>query len=281
MKFVRYGDRGAELPGLIDAAGRIRALSPLLKDITVDMFTPEWRSALAAIDPQKLPVVGGTPRLGVPIAGIRQIIGIGLNYRDHAEESNVEVPEYPLVFAKSIASLSGCADPIAVPAGADQLDWEIELGFLVGQEARHVPVEKALDYVAGYCAVIDVSERCWQLKRGGQFGKGKSYDGFTPVGPWLVTSNEVADPQALDLWLDVNGVSRQRGTTSEMIFSVAEIVAHLSTYQTLLPGDFVVTGTPGGVGLGMKPPVYLRPADELRCGVTGLGDQHHVVKLQG
>jgi 2-keto-4-pentenoate hydratase/2-oxohepta-3-ene-1,7-dioic acid hydratase in catechol pathway len=281
MKFVRYGDPGAELPGVIDAAGKIRALSPLVKDITVELFTQEWRAALAAVDPEKLPVVDGAPRLGVPVAGIRQIVAIGLNYRDHAAEANMAVPDYPLLFNKSIASLSGCEDPIMAPASADQLDWEIELGFLVTKEARHVPVERALDHVGGYCTVVDVSERCWQFDRGGTLGKGKSYDSFTPVGPWIVTADEVADPQALELWLDVNGAPRQRGSTAQMIFSVAEIVAHVSTYQTLIPGDLVITGTPAGVGFGMKPRVYLKSGDELRCGVAGLGDQRHMVVLEG
>jgi 2-keto-4-pentenoate hydratase/2-oxohepta-3-ene-1,7-dioic acid hydratase in catechol pathway len=281
MKFVRYGDRGAELPGLLDAKGRIRALSPLITDISAQMLTPQWRAALAAIDPEKLPLVEGAPRLGVPVTGIRQIIAIGLNYRDHAEESNMAVPDYPLVFAKSIASLSGATDPIVAPASAEKLDWEIELGLLIGKPAKHVSVAQALDHVAAYCSVIDVSERCWQFERGGQLGKGKSYDSFTPIGPWLATADEIADPQALDLWLDVNAVPRQRGSTAKMIFSVAEIIAHLSAYQTLLPGDLIITGTPAGVAYGMKPPVYLRSGDELRCGVSGLGDQRHMVELEG
>tara|TARA_R100000005_G_scaffold94153_1_gene71351 strand:+ start:10286 stop:11131 length:846 start_codon:yes stop_codon:yes gene_type:complete len=279
MKLVRYGSRGAELPGIIDGDGSIRALSPLVKDITTELFTPEWQVALAAIDVEKLPLVAGAPRLGVPVADIRQIIAIGLNYSDHAEEASMPVPEYPLVFAKSVASLSGCTDPITVPAGAEKLDWEVELGFLVGSEAKNVAVEDALQYVAGYCTVIDVSERCWQFERGGQLGKGKSHDSFTPVGPWLLTRDEVPDPQCLDLWLNVGDEPRQRGTTSEMLFSIAELVSHLSTYQTLLPGDLVITGTPAGVALGMQPPPYLKPGDELICGISGLGEQNHRVEL--
>ena len=280
MKFVRYGSKNEELPGLIDADGNIRALSPLLSDIGCEMFTEEWQAALAAIDPAKLPLVSGNPRLGVPVSGIRQVIAIGLNYKDHAEEANYPVPEDPLVFYKSVSSLSGCTDPIEVPASAEKLDWEIELGFLISKEARHVPVEKALDYVAGYCTVVDVSERHWQFDKGGTLGKGKSYDNFTPVGPFFATADEVADPQALDLWLDVNGESRQRGTTAEMVFTIAELVAHLSTYQTLLPGDLIITGTPAGVGLGMKPETYLGNGDEITCGITGLGDQTHKVEMK-
>lgn len=280
MKIVRYGQPGVEQPGLIDADGRIRALRPLMHDVSGDMLTPEFLSALAAIDPTKLPLVESNVRLGVPISGIRQIVAIGLNYRDHAAEANMEVPEYPLLFAKSIGSLAGCADHIAIPRTAEKLDWEIELGFLIASPARDVPVERALDYVAGYCTVVDVSERSWQFDRGGTLGKGKSLDSFTPVGPWFVTRDEVTDPQQLGLWLDVNGQSRQRGTTFEMIFSVAEIIAHVSTYQTLLPGDLVITGTPAGVGFGMKPQRYLEIGDEITCGVDGLGDQRHTVVLR-
>lgn len=280
MKFVRYGEKGSEKPGLLDAEGRIRALSPLFADITVDMLSPESQAILAALDVNKLPVVEGSPRLGPPVADIRQIIAIGLNYVDHAEEADFPIPDFPLVFAKSIASLSGANDPIAVPASIERLDWEIELGFVIGKGGRHIAVEDALSHVAGYCTVIDVSERMWQFDRGGQLGKGKSYDNFTPMGPFLATPSEIADPQGLDLWLDVNSESRQRGTTKEMIFPVAELIAHLSTYQTLLPGDLVITGTPAGVALGMKPPQWLKHGDRVTCGVTSLGEQSHDVVLE-
>ena len=281
MKFVRYGEKGSEKPGLLDAEGQIRALSPLFEDITVDMLSPESQAILAAIDVNKLPLVECASRLGPPVADIRQIITIGLNYVDHAEEADFPIPDYPLVFAKSIASLSGANDPIAVPASIERLDWEIELGFVIGKSGRHIAIEDALDHVAGYCTVIDVSERMWQFDRGGQLGKGKSYDNFTPMGPFLATADEILDPQGLDLWLDVNGELRQRGTTKQMIFPVAELIAHLSTYQTLLPGDLVITGTPAGVALGMNPPQWLTHGDRLTCGVSFLGEQSHDVVLEG
>lgn len=277
MKLVRYGPVHQELPGLIDSAGRLRALSPLVADIGCDNLTLQWLSLLRAIDPEKLPLVEGHPRLGIPISGIRQIIAIGLNYRDHAIEAGFDIPEYPLVFLKSVGSLSGSDDPVLIPPGVEKLDWEVELGFLINGEGRDIPVERALDYVGGYCCAVDVSERAWQFDRGGAIGKGKSLDSFTPVGPWLVTSDEVGDPQKLDLWLDINNEPRQRGKTSEMIFSVAEIIAHVSAYQTLLPGDLVITGTPAGVALGMKPPRFLEVGDKFACGITGLGQQSHTV----
>ncbi len=277
MKLVRYGTAHLERPGLIDPAGRIRSLFPLLADVTCEMLTSDWLSMLRAIDVERLPLVDGSPRLGVPVAGIRQILAIGLNYRDHAAEAHMNLPDHPLLFMKSIGSLSGATDPITVPVSAEKLDWEIELGVLVGSEARDVPVETALEHVAGYCTAVDVSERAWQLERGGQMGKGKSLDGFTPVGPWLVTPDEVHDPQALDLWLDVNGSAQQRGKTANMVFSVAEIIAHLSQFQTLLPGDLIITGTPAGVAYGIKTPRYLKPGDQIRTGVSGLGEQHHEI----
>lgn len=280
MKLARYGNVGEERPGVLDAAGELRSLYPLIEDFTCSMLTPEWRSMLAAIDVEKLPRVVGRQRLGVPVGDIRQIVAIGLNYRGHAAEFDVPAPEYPMVFLKSASSLSGCTDPIWAPRSAAKLDWEIELGFLIGSTARDVPVERALEHVAGYCTVIDVSERAWQNERGGQIGKGKSHDSFTPVGPWFVTADEIADPQTLELWLKVNGQSRQRDTTAGMIFGVAEIVAQLSQYMTLQPGDLVVTGTPGGVGMAMKPEQYLADGDEVTCGIQGLGDQRHAIELR-
>ena len=277
MKLLRYGPPGEERPGRLDAAGRLRALWPLLPDISVDMLTPAHQAQLAAIDPEKLPLVEGSPRLGVPVAGIRQVLAIGLNYRAHAIEAGFEIPGYPMLFHKSVGSLSGPDDPIIVPASAAKLDWEIELGVLIGSPARDVAVDAALDHVAGYCAAIDVSERAWQLEQGGQMGKGKSLDSFTPVGPWLVTPDELGDPQALGLRLAVNGTVRQDGSTSDMVFTVAEIIAHVSQYQTLLPGDLIITGTPAGVAFGMKPPAYLAIGDRITADVDRLGAQTHEV----
>ncbi len=277
MRLLRYGPPGEERPGLLDAGGRVRSLWPLLRDIAVDMLTPDHLALLAAIDPEKLPLVHGSPRLGVPVTGIRQILAIGLNYRAHAIEAGFEIPDHPLLFHKSIGSLSGPDDPIVVPASATKLDWEIELGVLIGTAARDVAVEAALDHVAGYCTAIDVSERTWQLERGGQMGKGKSLDSFTPIGPWLVTPDEVGHPQSLALRLEVNGTVRQDGRTADMIFTVAELIAHVSQFQTLLPGDLVITGTPSGVAFGMKPPEYLAIGDRITAAVDQLGSQTHEV----
>jgi 2,4-didehydro-3-deoxy-L-rhamnonate hydrolase len=292
VKFVRYGAANEERPGILDSAGRLRSLFPMISDFTVDMLTPEWQDRFRSIDVEKLPLVPEGMRLGAPLAGLRQVIAIGLNYREHANEGGISPPEYPAVFAKSVGSLSGGADPILIPDWAKHVDWEIELAFFVGVAAREVSVEKALSYVAGYCTAMDVSERRLQIGPGGQMGHGKSLDSFTPFGPWFVTADEIPDPQALNLWLEVNGKRFQNGNTREMIFSVATIIAHLSRYQTLLPGDLVLTGTPAGVGHttgyrivtdpsqlepGMKPPTYLRPGDQVTCGVQGLGDQRHDV----
>lgn len=279
MKLVRYGPAGAERPGILDTQGRIRALSPLIPDISVELLSPESLAILGAIDPERLPLVEGQPRLGVPVSNLRQIVAIGLNYRDHAAECDMAIPAYPMQFAKSIAALSGATDDIRIPADALKTDWEVELGFVIGTAARNVAVEDALNHVAGYCLTIDFSEREWQFDKGGQFGKGKSLDGFAPVGPWLATRDEIADPQKLPMWLKVNDETRQNSSTAEMIFPVAGIVAHLSRYQTLLPGDFIITGTPAGVGFGMKEPEYLRIGDEVTCGIEGLGEQQHRIAL--
>jgi 2,4-diketo-3-deoxy-L-fuconate hydrolase len=277
MKLCRYGPAGEERPGVVDADGRLRSLYPLVSDFTADMLTPEGLQMLQAIDVKKLPLVAGEPRLGAPVAGIREIYAIGLNYRDHAAEGGVAVPEYPAVFNKSITSLSGCADPIRMPEWSKQLDWEVELAFFIGKAARGVSAKDALAHVAGYSTVIDVTERSLQIGPGGQMGHGKSLDSFTPVGPWFVTADEIGNPQELKLWLEVNGVRHQNGTTREMVFPVATIVAHLSKYQTLQPGDLVITGTPAGIGYGMKPQLFLRPSDRVVAGVTGLGEQSHTV----
>lgn len=277
MKIVRYGPVGEERPGLIDSTGKLRSLYPLLKDFTSDMLAPESLAVLAAIDAAKLPLIEGNPRLGVPVTGIRQIIAIGANYADHCAEGGIDVPKYPLVFAKAVGSLCGCDDPVVVPASAGALDWEIELAVLIGTGGRDISEDNALRHVAGYSSAVDFSERDWMLKYGLQLQQGKSLDTFTPLGPWFVTSDEVGDPQTLELWLDVDGVRRQRGNTRGMVFSVAQIIAYVSQYQTLLPGDLIVTGTPGGVGHCMKPPVYLRMGERVTCGVAKLGNHSHTV----
>ncbi len=279
MKLVRYGEPGAERPGLIDAEGQVRSLWPLLRDLSVELLCDEALDILRAVDPARLPKVEGSPRFGVPVAGLRQIIGIGLNYRDHAAEVGMKLPAFPMQFAKAIGSLSGATDPIAIPADAQQLDWEVELGVVIGTAACNVSEAEALQHVAGYTLALDMSEREWQARRGGQFGKGKSLDGFCPVGPWLLTRDEVPDPQQLRLWLEVNGQPRQDSSTAQMVFSVAQVIAHLSQYQTLLPGDLIVTGTPAGVGLGMQPPQFLKVEDRLRAGIDGLGEQAHAITL--
>ncbi|MFC3107350.1 fumarylacetoacetate hydrolase family protein [Undibacterium arcticum] len=273
MKLLRYGMPGAEKPGALDAQGRIRDLSLLVPDLTPEWLSPERLRALAAIDLEKMPLVGGTPRFGVPISGVRQFVAIGLNYRKHAEESGLPIPTEPVVFTKALTSLSGADDDIVLPEGSEETDWEIELAFMIGTTARKVSRETALDYVAGYCLANDVSERNWQIKRNGQWGKGKSFDTFGPIGPWLVTADEIPDPQMLDMELSVNGAVKQRSNTADMIFSVTEIVSYLSQFMTLLPGDVVITGTPAGVGLGMKPPQFLKKGDVVSLRIDQLGSQ--------
>lgn len=273
MKLLRYGPVGQEKAGALDAQGRIRDLSLLVPDLTPEWLEPARLRALTAIDLQKLPLVDESVRIGVPVAGSRQFVAIGLNYRKHAEEAGMDIPKEPVIFTKAITSLSGPNDDIVLPDGAQEGDWEIELGFIIGTTARKVPVEKALDHVAGYCLANDVSERNWQAKRGGQWSKGKSFDTFGPIGPWLVTTDEIPDPQALEMELKVNGETRQKSSTADMIFSVAQIVSHLSQFMTLLPGDVVITGTPSGVGLGMKPPQFLKKGDVVTLRMDKLGTQ--------
>lgn len=278
MKLLRYGPVGAEKPGALDYEGRARDLSLLVQD-----FTPEWMAAdkiqaLSAIDLERLPLIPEGTRLGTPVAGTRQFVAIGLNYRKHAQESGLEIPKEPVVFTKALTSLAGPNDDVELPEGSESSDWEIELGFVMSRRAKKVPVAEALSYVAGYCLANDVSERDWQIKRNGQWGKGKSFDGFGPVGPWLVTSDELPDPQDIALELSVNGVLRQQSNTADMIFSVAEIVSYLSQFMTLLPGDLVITGTPQGVGLGMKPtPQFLRRGDVMTLSAGILGTQRQQV----
>ncbi|UUX93996.1 fumarylacetoacetate hydrolase family protein [Aquabacterium sp. J223] len=278
MKLLRHGIQGAEKPGLLAGDGTLRDLSGLLADLGPDQLALGALAALRAIDPMRLPVVEGTPRLGPPIAGTRKFIAIGLNYHDHAEESGQSVPNEPVVFSKWTSCIGGPNDDIVPPPGSTMLDWEVELGIVIGSTARSVGEADALAHVAGYCVVNDVSERHFQLKRdGGQWDKGKGFDSFGPVGPWLVTSDEVGDPQSLDLWLKVNGKTMQNGTTSKMIFSCARLVSYCSGLMTLEPGDIIATGTPAGVGLGMKPPVFLQPGDVVELGIRGLGTQRQQV----
>ena len=277
MKLVRYGPRGREKPGLIDAEGGLRDLSAVLAaqgGLSLPALGLAGLRGLRRLDPAGLPRVRGKPRLGLPWTGISKVVGIGLNYRDHAAEAGLAVPTEPIIFMKATTCLGGPDDPVRIPPGAAKVDYEVELGVVIGKTARGVGAEQALAHVAGYCVVNDLSERAWQLERGGTWDKGKGFDGFGPVGPWLVTPDEVPDPQALDLWLDVNGAPRQRGSTASMVFGVAELVSYVSRCMTLLPGDLIATGTPPGVGMGMKPePGYLKAGDEVRLGIVGLGEQ--------
>ena len=273
MKLLRVGQKGAEKAAAIDDQGHIRDLSLLVPDLTPEWLAPERLQALAAIDLSKMPLVDASVRIGAPVGGVRQFIAIGLNYRRHAEESGLPIPAEPIVFTKAITALSGPNDDIVLPAGSEQTDWEIELGIVIGSIAQNITVEKALQHVAGYCLANDVSERHWQIHRNGQWGKGKSFDSFGPIGPYLVTTDEIPDPQVLAMALLVNGKIMQESNTSDMIFSVAQIVSYLSQFMTLLPGDVIITGTPAGVGLGMKPPTFLRTGDIVTLQIDQLGSQ--------
>ncbi len=278
MKLLRHGPIGAEKPGALDSNGQVRDLSLLVDDFTPAWMAPEKLQALAAIDLTRMPLVPEGTRLGTPVAGIRQFVAIGLNYRKHAAESGLEIPQEPVVFTKALTCLAGPNDTVELPEGSVAGDWEIELGFVMGKVARKVPVDQALSFVAGYCLANDVSERDWQIKRNGQWGKGKSFDGFGPIGPWLVTSDELPDPQNIALELAVNGETKQKSSTADMIFPVAEIVSYLSQFMTLLPGDLVITGTPEGVGLGVKPtPVFLKRGDVMTLSAGPLGTQRQQV----
>ena len=283
MKLVRYGPAGKEKPGLIDADGRLRDLSKKVKDINAAALAPAEIAKLKKLDTKKLPLVKGKPRLGPCVATPSKFVAIGLNYVDHAKETGAPIPEHPIVFFKSQTCIVGPNDNVMVPKDSTQLDWEVEIGFVMGRTARHVAKKDALKYVAGYCVINDVSEREFQLKKSAsQWNKGKGCDTFGPLGPWLVTTDEIKDVQNLDMWLDVNGVRRQTGNTRTMIFGIAELVADVSKYMTLLPGDVVTTGTPPGVGLGMKPPVWLKAGDVITLGIQGLGEQKQkVVPFKG
>lgn len=274
MKLCRYGEAGREKPGLIDAAGRIRDLSAHVADLGPAEIGPDALRRLAALSPADLPLVEDGVRYGPPVTGTRKFVAIGLNYADHAAESNLPIPEEPVVFNKWVNCIQGPNDPVVIPRGSVKTDWEVELGIVIGSAAYDIPVETALDHVAGYCIVNDVSEREWQAERGATWDKGKGFPTFGPIGPWLVTADEVDDPQALTMWLDVNGERRQDGSTATMIFTVAQIVAYCSRFMALEPGDIITTGTPPGVGLGQKPqPWFLKPGDVVTLGIAGLGEQ--------
>jgi ureidoglycolate lyase len=278
MKLVRYGEAGREKPGILDSAGAIRDLSGVVNDIDGAALSPEGLAKIRGVDVNSLPKVSGSPRLGAPIANVGKFIAIGLNYADHAKESNQPIPKEPVVFMKATSSICGPNDKVLLPKGSAKGDWEVELAFAIGKTARSVPEANALDYVAGYMICNDVSEREWQLERGPTWDKGKGFDTFGPLGPWLVTTDEIADPQNLAMWLDVNGKRMQTGNTKTMIFDVRKLVSYLSFLFTLKPGDIVTTGTPPGVGLGMKPnPVFLKSGDVMRLGIDGLGEQRQEV----
>ncbi len=278
MKLLRYGPKGREKPGLLDGDGRIRDLSKKIDDITPDVLAPGRLKALARLDPRRLPLVKGKPRLGPPVAQVGKIVAVGINYAAHGAETKIDVPSEPILFTKAVTALSGPNDPVILPKGSRKGDWEVELAVVIGRKAQYVSKADALKYVAGYSIMNDVSERLFQLERCGQWIKGKSFDTSAPLGPWLVTPDEVKDPQKLRLWLEVSGVRRQDGNTATMIFGVAECIANITSYMTLLPGDVVATGTPPGVGLGMKPPTFLKPGDVMRLGVQGLGEQRQEVR---
>jgi len=277
MKLLRYGPAGQEKPGLLDADGIIRDLSGLVPDITGATIDAATLARIAAADPSSLPAVPGKPRLGPCVGQVSKYICVGLNYSDHAAETNLPIPSEPILFSKAVSCIIGPDDDVMLPNGSTKSDWEVELGIVIGRKASYVEEASALDYVAGYCLCNDVSERQFQIERQGQWVKGKSADTFGPIGPWLVTKDDVPDTDNLDMFCDVSGVRRQTGNTRTMIFKVPFIVSYISQFMSLMPGDVIATGTPPGVGLGMKPPVYLKPGDEMHLGIQGLGEQRQKV----
>jgi 2,4-didehydro-3-deoxy-L-rhamnonate hydrolase len=277
MKLVRYGEKGAEKPGLIDKSGQLLDLSGQIRDLDGAAYSPASLKKLAAIDPASLPAVPGKPRLGAPVTGISKFVAIGLNYSDHAKETGNPIPSEPIFFLKANTSLSGPNDAVEKPRGSTKLDWEVEIAAIIGTKAKYVSEAEALNHVAGYCVCNDVSERNFQIERLGQWTKGKSHDTFGPLGPWLVTKDEVPDVQKLGLWLDVNGKRRQTGNTSTMIFSMAKCISYVSQFLTLEPGDIITTGTPPGVGTGMKPPQFLNVGDVVTLGIDSLGEQRQEI----
>ena len=278
MKLVRYGPKGSERPGLIDADGAIRELSGHVDDISGSALSPRMLATLAKLDPASLPLVSGNPRIGPCVADVGKFICIGLNYSDHAAETGAKVPPEPIIFMKATSAIVGPNDDVLIPRGSEKTDWEVELAFVIGKPAKYVSEAEALDYVAGYCVANDVSERAFQSERSGQWTKGKSCDTFGPIGPWLVTKDEVPDPQNLKMWLSVDGKMMQDGSTRTMVYGVAFLVSYLSQFMTLMPGDVVTTGTPPGVGLGMKPPRFLKPGEVMELGIEGLGTQRQTVR---
>jgi 2-keto-4-pentenoate hydratase/2-oxohepta-3-ene-1,7-dioic acid hydratase in catechol pathway len=277
MKLVRYGAKGAEKPGLIDKSGQLRDLSAHIRDLDGQAYSPASLKKLAAIDPASLPAVGGNPRLGAPVTGISKFVAIGLNYTDHAKETGNPIPSEPIFFLKANSSLCGPNDPVEKPRGSTKLDWEVEIAAIIGTRAKNVSEADALNHVAGYCVCNDVSERNFQIERGGTWTKGKSHDTFGPLGPFLATKDEIANVQNLSMWLDVNGKRRQTGSTSTMIFPIAKCVSYVSQFLTLLPGDIITTGTPPGVGTGMKPPQFLNVGDVVTLGIEALGEQRQEI----
>ncbi|MCX8998339.1 fumarylacetoacetate hydrolase family protein [Rhizobiaceae bacterium BDR2-2] len=273
MKFLRYGPAGAEKPGLLAKDGTIRDLSGQIADLSGPVLAPDALAKLGAIDVNTLPVVDGSPRIGPCVAGTGKFVCIGLNYSDHAAETGAAVPPEPVIFMKATSAIVGPDDDVLIPRGSEKTDWEVELGVVIGKTAKYVSEADALDYVAGYCVSHDVSERAFQAERSGQWTKGKSCDTFGPIGPWLVTKDEIADPQDLPMWLKVNGETRQDGSTKTMVYGVAFLVSYLSQFMSLHPGDVISTGTPPGVGMGQKPPRYLKPGDVVELGIEGLGTQ--------
>ena len=282
MKLVRYGRPGHEKPGLIDQDGKLRDLSDIIDDIGPAQLSDKTLAKLAKLKPAKLPAVRGKPRFGTPVSGVGKFIGIGLNYSDHAAESGMPIPAEPIVFMKAVTSLSGPDDDVMLPKDFSKADWEVELGIVIGTKAQYVSANSALDYVAGYCLINDVSERAFQIERAGQWVKGKSADTFGPTGPWLVTADEVPDPQNLQMWLDVDGHRYQNGSTRTMVYGVRHLVSYISQFMSLQPGDVISTGTPPGVGMGQKPaPIYLRPGQVMTLGIDGLGEQRQTTRAWG
>ncbi len=280
MKLVRYGEMGAEKPGLIGPNGSLRDLSDVIDDVAGDQLGDAALDKLRGLDAQDLPPVAGTPRFGAPVGRVGKFIGVGLNYADHAAETGAAIPEEPVLFTKATSCISGPNDDVRFPRRAEKGDWEVELALVIGRKAKNIKESQSLDHIAGYCICNDISERAFQLEGTGQWLKGKSHDSWGPLGPWLVTRDEIADPQALELWLDLNGERAQTGATATMVFPVAELVSFISRFMTLLPGDVITTGTPPGVGMARDPQRFLRQGDEMRLGVTGLGEQLHNVVIE-
>jgi 2,4-didehydro-3-deoxy-L-rhamnonate hydrolase len=277
MKLMRYGPKGSEKPALVDAQGKVRDLSKVMPDITAQTLTPSGLKRLRELDISSLPVVASPGRTAPPWTGCGKFVAVGLNYSDHAAETGNPIPKEPILFMKATSCIVGCNDPIVLPKGSVKTDWEVELGIVIGSKTRYVSQADAIKHVAGYCVVNDVSEREYQIERGGQWDKGKGCDTFGPIGPWMVTADEIPNPQDLTMWLEVNGKRHQNGSTKTMIFGVANLVSYISEFMTLYPGDLITTGTPPGVGLGMKPPLYLKAGDTMKLAIQGLGEQQQKV----